>query len=336
MNKPTPQELFSTLSSRQKEVLRLVCQGTAYKEIAELLIVTESTVKSHMRVVYDKLDLFHLNRDDRIYKIRSIYCPMFEEKPEDIPEVEIEILDPEIEPEPITPEEDELLMSDQSEMIALYQNPPNQTIPSEKRESAKRKRGCIKYFGILLILGLAAVGVYFSWEFIMQELGGILPVIPTSEVAPAMPTVGFVTNIPSVDPAAQSSSSAPENSYEIGEWHKEGDIWIRLADYEVSRGLIRFDFEIWNKTNQDIYFSWSPEQNFSMVDNKNNRYDVFTASTREVTVVKDERLKFTGHGYSTVQFEDDPLFNSGVTDLFVTMEYLSTIDKATFHISLGN
>jgi len=87
MNKPTPQELFSTLSSRQKEVLRLVCQGTAYKEIAELLIVTESTVKSHMRVVYDKLDLFHLNRDDRIYKIRSIYCPMFEEKPEDIPEL---------------------------------------------------------------------------------------------------------------------------------------------------------------------------------------------------------------------------------------------------------
>lgn len=335
MNKHTPQELFSNLSPRQKEVLRLVCQGTEYKEIAELLIVSESTVKSHMRAVYEKLDLFHLNRDDRIYRIRSIYCPMFEGKPEEIPEVVIEILDPEIEPEPITPEEDELLMSDQSAMIALYQNDPLQTFPSE-RKGKKRRFGCIKFFGILLILGLAAVGVFFSWEFIQEELSSILTSLPTSEVAPAVPTVGFVTSVPSVATDKPSSSSPSGKTYEIGEWHKEDGVWIRLADYEVSNDLIRLDFEIWNKTSQDIYFSWSPEQNFSMVDNKNNRYDVFKASTRKVTVGPDERLKFTGHGYSTVQFEDDPLYNSGVTDLFITMEYLSEIDIATFHISVGN
>jgi len=72
-----------------------------------------------------------------------------------------------------------------------------------------------------------------------------------------------------------------------------------------------------------------------MVDNENNRYDVFETSTREVTVGKDERLKFTGHGYSTVSFDDDPLYNSGVTDLYITMEYLSKFNKATFHILVG-
>lgn len=335
MKKHTPQELFASLSPRQKEVLRLVCQGTEYKEIAELLIVSESTVKSHMRAVYDKLDLLHQSRDDRIYKIRSLYCPMFEETPEDVPEVAIEIIDPENEPEPITPEEDELLMSDQSAMIALYQNNPSQTFPSE-RKGKKRRLGCIKFFGVLLILGLAAVGVIFSWEFIQEELGDILSFLPTSEVAPAVPTVGFVTSVPNVPTDKPSSSNPSGKTYEIGEWHKEDGVWIRLADYEVSRDLIRLDFEIWNKTGKDIYFSWSPEQNFSMVDNKNNRYEVFTASTRKVTVANDERLIFTGHGYSTVQFEDDPLYNPGVTDLFVTMEYLSEIDKATFHISVGN
>ena len=114
------------------------------------------------------------------------------------------------------------------------------------------------------------------------------------------------------------------------------DIWVRLVEYEVDSRYVNLNFEIWNKTNKDLYFSWDPQENFSMVDNKNNRYDVFSASTREVSVGKDERLKFTGHGYSTVQFNDDPLYKSGVTDLYITMEYLSEIDKATFHVSVGN
>ena len=109
MKKQTPQENFSSLSPRQKEVLRLVCQGTEYKEIADLLIISISAVKSHMRAVYDKFDLLHLKRDERIFKIRMIYCPMFEENSEETSKTSGEVLDPEteLEPEAVLPRHEE-------------------------------------------------------------------------------------------------------------------------------------------------------------------------------------------------------------------------------------
>lgn len=43
------------LSSREREVLRLVASGTQNREIAESLFVSVATVKSHLAHVYDKL-----------------------------------------------------------------------------------------------------------------------------------------------------------------------------------------------------------------------------------------------------------------------------------------
>lgn len=69
---------------------------------------------------------------------------------------------------------------------------------------------------------------------------------------------------------------------------------------------------------------------------KNNRSEMFIASERNVTIESDERLHFTGHGYLTVQFEDNPLYKSGVSDLYVTMEYHLKIDEVDFHIAVRN
>ncbi len=44
-----------TLSSREIEVLELVARGTSNKEIAKVLWVSETTVKSHMLHIFDKL-----------------------------------------------------------------------------------------------------------------------------------------------------------------------------------------------------------------------------------------------------------------------------------------
>lgn len=355
MNKPAPQELFSSLAPRQKEVLHLFCQGTVYKEIAELLVISENTVKSHMGKVYEKLDLLHLKRDDRIFKIRTIYCPMFENESDEIPETAIEVIDPEPEPEPVTPEVEEMLMSDQSAMIALYTSNQVIRVPSSKRRISKRKVacGCFSVTGAMFLMILMIIGGIVAWEYVQKYLDqeGISISIPSNPIISSNPSGPANTPKPAYTskpadtpmpedtpiPALPAIPALPStNATELGDWYKEGDIWMRLADYEVTNGLIRLDFEIWNQTNQDIYFSWSPEQNFSMVDNKNNRYEVFTASTRQVAVGANERLVFFGHGYSTVQFEDDPLYNPGVTDIFVTMEYLSTIEKATFHIAISN
>jgi DNA-binding NarL/FixJ family response regulator len=51
------EELFNSLSERQREVISLVVNGMTNREIASTLIITENTVKVHLRNILDKLDL---------------------------------------------------------------------------------------------------------------------------------------------------------------------------------------------------------------------------------------------------------------------------------------
>ena len=51
------EELFNSLSERQREVISLVVNGMTNREIANTLIITENTVKVHLRNILDKLDL---------------------------------------------------------------------------------------------------------------------------------------------------------------------------------------------------------------------------------------------------------------------------------------
>ena len=367
---------FLTLTDREMEVLQLVCQHKSYQEIADQLFIEKTTVKTHMFHIYNKLGLHDLKKNERILAIHNVYCPMFSEVDEYVDDTEeIEIKDPIPEPEPFLPDEEEIidvspepepislegkeiivitpepepLSPEEEEIIdgdemALIMYTPEPKYRGEEKMKPKKKRGCLKFVFVLILGVLLTIGAWQAWQYLkdIPIVSSIIELIDpgvTTETKSeaSSETKSELSSIAEpIISSIKSSLGSSADAYEIREWHKEDDVWIQLADYEVVRGLIHFDFEIWNKTGQDLYFSWSPEQNFSMVDNKNNRYDVFTANTREVTVGKDERLKFTGHGYSTVQFEDDPLYNSGVTDLYVTMEYLSKIDKATFHISVGN
>jgi two-component system, NarL family, nitrate/nitrite response regulator NarL len=51
------EELFSSLSERQREIISLIVDGLTNREIANTLIITENTVKVHLRNILDKLDL---------------------------------------------------------------------------------------------------------------------------------------------------------------------------------------------------------------------------------------------------------------------------------------
>lgn len=49
------QQPTSPLSSRETEVLRMLCDGETYKTIAEALFVSANTVKAHIKHIYEKL-----------------------------------------------------------------------------------------------------------------------------------------------------------------------------------------------------------------------------------------------------------------------------------------
>jgi LuxR family maltose regulon positive regulatory protein len=52
---PTPDASLEPLSRRELDVLRMIAAGHSNKEIAESLVITVSTVKSHINNLYSKL-----------------------------------------------------------------------------------------------------------------------------------------------------------------------------------------------------------------------------------------------------------------------------------------
>jgi DNA-binding NarL/FixJ family response regulator len=56
------------LSEREKEILRSLCQGLEYKEIAEILSISPNTVKKHVIHIYEKL---HVN--NKAHALRIAY-----------------------------------------------------------------------------------------------------------------------------------------------------------------------------------------------------------------------------------------------------------------------
>ncbi|NLK87458.1 MAG: helix-turn-helix transcriptional regulator [Clostridiaceae bacterium] len=50
-------KLKASLTEREKEVLQLILAGKSNKEISEVLFITESTVKTHVRNIFSKYDV---------------------------------------------------------------------------------------------------------------------------------------------------------------------------------------------------------------------------------------------------------------------------------------
>ena len=57
-------ETVGTLTTREREILDLMCHSFSNQEIAESLCISESTVKTHLRNVFRKLQV--RNRSEAI------------------------------------------------------------------------------------------------------------------------------------------------------------------------------------------------------------------------------------------------------------------------------
>ena len=342
MRDKPPKERFLTLTDREKEVLQLVCQHESYQEIADQLFIEKTTVKSHMNNAYIKLGLKHLGRDERVLEVHITYCPMFSEVDEsEENDVEIEIIDVTPEPEPLSSDEEEIIDGDE---MALITYTPEPIIGGKKKMGTKKKRSCVKYIFVLVLGVLLTIGAWQAWQYIkdIPIVTSIIELIDpgisteTQSEASSENKSEFSTIAEPIISSIKSSLGSSVETYEIGEWVNKDDVWVRLSDYEVTGTKVALDIEVWNKTGHEYFFSWDAENNFSMVDNLNDKYEVAGGYLRKVNLDTGERMKIPGHSIGTVDFRNDPLYKSGVTDLYVTMEFFSTIDEAVFHISVGN
>ena len=55
--RPDPPRELSELTSREREILKLIAQGLSNAEIAEQLVIGETTVKTHVTHIFQKLNL---------------------------------------------------------------------------------------------------------------------------------------------------------------------------------------------------------------------------------------------------------------------------------------
>ncbi len=350
MKKMSPEDLFLTLTDREREVLQLVCQHKSYQEIADALYIGKSTVKTHMHNIYVKLEIDHLDRDKRVLKIHNIYCPLFkQEKKTKKEEPEIEIIDVTPEPEPISPEEEEVIDGDEMALVAYKQEP---ITGGSKEMGTRKKRGCARFIITLILGALIVIGAWYSWENYLKDMPIVQSIVQlinpdaVIESSPSSPSSSSSSSSNSSNSSSSDSETIIEkilpktdpyaDAVDVGDWVKQDDVWVRLSDYEVTGTKVAVNIEVWNKTGHEYFFSWNAEDNFKMVDNKNNKYPVAGGYLRKVNLDTDERMKILGHSIGTVDFDNDSIYNSGVTDLYVEMEYFATIDEAVFHIDLNN
>jgi DNA-binding NarL/FixJ family response regulator len=66
---------FAVLSGREREVLQLLAEGLATKEIADRLVLSVKTVESHRKAVMDKLEI-HSIAELTKYAIREGLTPL--------------------------------------------------------------------------------------------------------------------------------------------------------------------------------------------------------------------------------------------------------------------
>ncbi len=78
MSSEAPIHKLASLTPRQREILRLFCDGFSYKQIAEREVVSENTIKAHMANIYVKLGLDMLPAAQRRKTLHQLFCPAME------------------------------------------------------------------------------------------------------------------------------------------------------------------------------------------------------------------------------------------------------------------
>ena len=278
-----------------------------------------------------------------------------------------QIIELELEPKPLSPEEEEIIDGDEMALVA-YKPKSITTKGKKKVKKPKKKRGCAKFIFTLILGGLMVIGAWYTWNNYVKDIPIVQSIIQlinpdvVIESSPSAPSSSLPSSTSSSDSSSSDSSSSTSSSsdsesiiekilpktdenadaYEIGEWHKEDDMWIRLRDYELTSydyDKIYLFVEIWNKSDNEIHFSWSTESNLVLKDNLGTSYKLtnsYIPGSDNETILPQERSDLIPSiAKATAQYFASPMFESGVSELLFTVEYLSRFEKVTWRIPVN-
>jgi len=288
-----------------------------------------------MAGVYEKLGLIELKRDERVFQIKSIYCPMLQEEEEEpeIIDVPYEDIIDETEPDEITPEMDELVSSDEY-AIVKYEG-ENITMSTNPNEGKVKRSGLKRFFStvfVLIILVMVGFGGLYIWQNFFAKPEETPEYMSQPEVIPEV--------ISEAISEAISPGKTQKEYYDVGEWVEQGDVWLRIKDYNIDNvGLIKIKIEIWNKSPNQLLFSYNPSISFMMTDNTGHIYEfsgpsASSAMDNEVIDAQDvEKINFQATS-ETVAFRDEAVFNADVTDLYLMMDEFSVFKGVKFIIPI--
>jgi hypothetical protein len=241
--------LLNKLTPREREIFFLRCQGASVKEIAQDLTTSEPTIHFHLGNIYDKLELKPLSPALRLFRMRTVFLPVFLEMANEPPKKPEEDY-PKRQP---SKESMEMVLRDDVQIAAWkgdkggelvpvspkvidekeFHPPPPPTLPS-----GKPKNRSYIYLAIGTVLGLAVAFGGFqlfgpkessssqpiaqpTQPVVVQLANTPQPQVPIAAPAAVLPT-------PTVQPTATPVPLAPTPK------PKPGDILYK-ADWSAGR-----------------------------------------------------------------------------------------------------
>ena len=354
MTKQTGKELLSKLSEREIDVLKLYCQHKSQRKIASELYISKNTVKTHIANICEKLEITTSNPGERKLIFFNTFCPLLstDKTKKPIKEKAPEFKEPEAEYEV----EEKTAETQEEKKEKPFTDPEMKDQISNndggnEKMAPKKKRGCARFIITMILGALIVIGAWYSWENFFKDMPIVQSIVqlinPDAVIESSPSTPSSSSNSSSSDSESIIEKILPEtvenaDAYEIGEWHKEDDMWIRLRDYELTSydyDMIYIYLEIWNKSDNEIHFSWSTESNLVLKDNLGTSYDLTNSykpgSDNETLLPQERSDLIPGIKKATAQYFASPMFENGVTELFFSVEYLSRFEKVTWRIPVN-
>ena len=170
-------EKVKQLSKREMEVLKALCKGQPVAEVAQLLVIEETTVHYHMGNIYKKLGIHDLPRGARRQEL-GIYClalSAFQEQPT------INI----VESNELSEEQE---ASVQLAQVEPYADPLPSPLPSDKRSSLLHWRRWLTVpIVIPLLMVCVAISLWYLWSRpqcpVIAEYDQVIKLQPDSVIA---------------------------------------------------------------------------------------------------------------------------------------------------------